>query len=175
MCVIGEGEEGLLLKKGLVRLSNGQVYKLSDCDLKPGGRLILSMESVEVESAPRKKPLPSPVKGEFLIKDNEGFSFVSGLDYPVVELISYEEVPPPPPPPEIPYTPFAVVGGALLLLLKKVAGLDRALKSGSCEIRHQEAIFRISKLEGKVLRKQIVDGAKAAKGLKEKYVDNKEG
>lgn len=59
--------------------------------------------------------------------------------------------------------PFSVVGASLMYLLKKVSGLDRKLKEGSCEVRHQEAITRIAKLEGKVLRKQIVDGAKLVK------------
>ena len=51
----------------------------------------------------------------------------------------------------------------MLYVLKKVSGLDRKLKHGSCEVRHQQAITRIAKLEGKVLRKQVVDGGKAVK------------
>ena len=59
--------------------------------------------------------------------------------------------------------PFAIIGVFLIYTLKKLSGLDRKLKHGSCEIKHQQAITRIAKLEGKVLRKQVIDGGKKLK------------
>ena len=176
MCVIGEGESATLLKGGLVRLLNGDIYHLSDCELKAGGRLVLSLG--ESQDTPKRKVAKPPrVEGVAMLGDSSEYSFVSPLTLEEVVLISevQQPPPPPPPPPEIPYSPFSVVGGVLLYVLKKVAGLDRELKAGSCEIRHKEAIVRIAKLEGKVLRKQIVDGAKTAKGLKDKFVPQEDG
>jgi hypothetical protein len=172
MCVIGEGESATLLKGGYVRLLNGRIYHLSECDLKGGGRLVLSMgESYEEEMLPPKRVGAPKVKekGVVILGDSSTYSFLPPLSTMEIPVISEVQEPPPPPPPvEIPYSPFAVFGGVLLLMLKKVAGLDRQLKAGTCELRHKEAIVRIAKLEGKVLRKQITDGAKTAKGLKEK-------
>lgn len=177
MCVIGEGESATLLKGGYVRLLNGRIYHLSECDLKGGGRLVLSMgESYEEEMLPPKRRGAPKVKekGVVILGDSSTYSFLSPLSTMEIPAISEVHEPPPPPPVEIPYSPFAVVGGVLLFMLKKVAGLDRQLKAGTCELRHQEAIVRIAKLEGKVLRKQIVDGAKTAKGLKEKMSAKKD-
>ena len=172
MCVIGQGEYAILLKGGLVKLKNGDVYHLSDCTLEAGGRLALSIG--QVSSPPRSKPSKKVIKGEVLFSDSEGIHFLEeGLREPIVvlkELRQEIQQPPPlPPPVEVPYSPFVVMGGVLMFVLKKVAGLDRVLKAGTCEMRHQEAIVRIAKLEGKVLRKQIVDGAKGVKGAKEKW------
>jgi hypothetical protein len=161
MCIIGEGEIGTLLKGGLVQLSNGDVYPLKDCQLKPGGRLSLSVGS----APPAKIWKPQPkIKGVSILP-SEMIGLGSGnLEVQPIALKTMTSAPEPLPPPEVPMSPFAVVGGVLLLVLKKVAGLDRQLKSGNCQLRHQEAITRIAKLEGKVLRKQIVDGAKFVKG-----------
>lgn len=176
MCVIGSGETGVLLKGGLVRLLNGDVYLLSDCTLKGGGTLVLAVGQVQAPQAPKKVRGKEKLKGVSLLDDTLSFSFIPSLPPPQVRLISEAHEPPPAPPTaEVPYTPFALLGGALLFAFKKLAGLDRQLKSGSCEIRHREAIVRIAKLEGKVLRKQVVDGVKTAKGLKEKLEEKKEG
>lgn len=167
MCVIGPGEEGILLKGGLVKLRNGEIYHLSDCELRPGGKFTLSLGTVR---APKKTYRPvEKVKGKVLIGQDTEITLVGVLERPSVEMISFKEEPPPPPQVETPVAPFAGVGMVLLMVIKKVAGLDRQLKAGSCEIRHQEAIVRIAKLEGKVLRKQIVDGAKTVYGLKDRF------
>jgi len=178
MCVIGQGEYAILLKGGLVKLKNGDVYHLSDCTLEAGGRLALSIGQVSSTKPPRSKPPKKVIKGEVLFSDSEEVHFLEeGLREPVVVLKEIrqeiQQPPPLPPPAEIPYSPFVVMGGILMFVLKKVAGLDRVLKAGTCEMRHQEAIFRIAKLEGKVLRKQIVDGAKGVKGAKEKWDSRK--
>ena len=162
MCIIGEGEEGTLLEGGLVRLKNGDLYYLSDCQLKAGGKLILGVGIVREKPKPKPKP---KVKGE-VIFDNVEMPFVSSLTPPTVVIET--GAPPPPPPVQMPYSPFAVIGVALVLVFKKLSGLDRELKSGSCPLRHQEAITRIAKLEGKVLRKQVIDGGKKVKELADK-------
>lgn len=172
MCIIGEGEIGTLLKGGLVKLSNGEVYYLKDCQLKPGGLLSLSVGSAPQEK--KWKPKPKREEGVSILP-SEMIGLGSGnLEVQPIALKEMTSAPEPLPPPEVPMSPFAVVGGVLLLVLKKVAGLDRQLKSGSCQLRHQEAMTRIAKLEGKVLRKQIVDGAKFVKGKIDERKDKDE-
>ena len=165
MCIIGEGEEGTLLEGGLVRLKNGDLYYLSDCQLKAGGKLILGVGIVRASPKPKPKP---KVKGE-VIFDNVEIPFVSSLMPPTVVIeTGVSEPPPAPRAVQMPYSPFAIIGVALVLVFKKLSGLDRELKSGSCPIRHQEAITRIAKLEGKVLRKQVIDGGKKVKEFADK-------
>jgi hypothetical protein len=128
---------------------------------------------------------PRPVKKKYVGKaylDGVEIEFLgSQLQLSPIALLKTEKVieqTPPPTPPKIDsyeIGALSMVGATLMFVLKKVAGLDRKLREGSCTIRHQEAIFRIAKLEGKVLRKQIVDGAKTAKNIKDKVSEKKEG
>jgi len=152
-------------------LEDGSVYYLKDCKLEGGGTLILSVG--ETKDPPlRAKPR---VKGEVIFPKEALRGFIEGLEAPVIHLAHIETKPSEKPLIDssmLDHAPLTVVGGLLLFLLKKVAGLDRALKAGSCELRHQEAIIRIATLEGKVLRKQIVDGAKTAYGLKKKLSED---
>jgi len=166
MCVIGEGVRATLLKGGLVMLEDGSIYHLSDCTLKAGGTLSLSISAVPVKSSPNR----IKIEGVSLLSLDHLERFTGGLEAPVVRLTRQEIKAPLPLPPvaEVPYTPFALIGASMLLLLKKIAGLDKQLKAGTCEMRHVEAINRIASLEGKVLRKQIVDGGKFVYGLKDK-------
>jgi hypothetical protein len=157
MCTINPGDEVHLVKGGYVLLPNGELHKSKDCVWKGG---VISLKIV----TPRPKPIPKPSK-------KEGVTMITGGDVSIGEYtlepitISYlrQEEPEPSPPLISDPAPLAIVGAVLIYALKKVAGLDRELKSGSCEIRHQQAVIRIAKLEGKVLRKQIVDGAKLVK------------
>lgn len=173
MCDIRDGEIGTLLKGGLVRLRDGSIYRLKDCSFGEGGRLVLSTG----EPSKRRARAPSPKKKKYEGKANLDGLEITFLDNdlraPSVVMREMKEViEQPPPQPKIDSVDMGVlsaVGATLLFVLKKVSGLDRKLKDGSCAVRHQEAIVRIAKLEGKVLRKQLVDGAKTAKGLKEKW------
>lgn len=172
MCTIGEGVSAQLLKGGLVRLNNGEIYYLKDCKLEPGGRFVLSVgyeEKRQVASTPKRKG----------VAHLDDISFKLG-DYTLnpIEMImqpAKEETPKPVEPPTSYTLPLAVVSGVLMYALKKISGLDKELKAGTCEMRHQEAVTRIASLEGKVLRKQIVDGAKFVKGqLDERKKDDEE-
>lgn len=162
MCEIKEGEIGTLLKGGLVRLRDGSVYHLKDCSFGVGGRLVLSVsmpkpifkKKIEVEGASNLEGVPiSLIDTQLSVKEIPTFVISEHV------LVASE----PEPPLEIESTLLGGLSIGLAFLFKKVTGLDRELKAGSCEIRHQEAITRIAKLEGKVLRKQIVDGAKFVK------------
>lgn len=171
MCVIKEGVVGQLLKGGLVRLNDGSIYYLKDCKFEVGGRIVLAMGIQK----PRPKPRPQPkVEGEVNL-DGINVSFGDfSLETQEIILQPPKESPPPFEPPAT-LVPFTVVGATLLYLLKKVSGLDRKLSHGSCEVRHQQAITRIAKLEGKVLRKQIIDGGKTVKAkLDERKAKNDE-
>lgn len=160
MCEIKEGEIGTLLKGGLVRLRDGSVYHLKDCSFGVGGRLVLNATT-------------PPIKKEIEVK---GASNLEGVSLSLIDTqLLVEEMPvlfiseqatlapDPEPPLEIESTILGGLSLGLAFVFKKLAGLDRELRAGSCEIRHQEAITRIAKLEGKVLRKQLVDGAKFVK------------
>jgi len=169
MCVITEGITAQLLKGGLVRLNDGSVYRLEDCKLEAGGRLVLAV------GIKREKPRPKPrlkIVGEVNLEGVEVSLGDFSLETQEIILHPPKEPPPPFEPPAT-LIPFSVVGATLLYLLKKVSGLDRKLKHGSCEVRHQEAITRIAKLEGKVLRKQVVDGGKAVKAKLDERKANK--
>jgi hypothetical protein len=173
MCVITEGITAQLLKGGLVRLNDGSVYRLDDCKLEAGGRIVLAV-GIEREK-PRPKPRPNPrpkIVGEVNLEGVEVSLGDFSLETQEIILHPPKEPPPPFEPPAT-LVPFTLVGAALLYLLKKVSGLDRKLKHGSCEVRHQEAITRIAKLEGKVLRKQVVDGGKAVKAKLDERKANK--
>jgi hypothetical protein len=161
MCVITEGVTAQLLKDGLVRLNDGSVYNLNDCKLEPGGRIVLAMGIEKPKSKHRYKPKPK-VKGEVFLEDIEVSLYEDTLKTQEIILQPPKEAPPPFEPPAT-LVPFTVVGATLLYVLKKVSGFDRKLSHGSCEVRHQQAITRIAKLEGKVLRKQVVDGGKTVK------------
>jgi len=177
MCDIRDGEEAVLLKNGLVRLKDGSIHNLKDCDLGAGGKLILSAGEYTPRSVKKKKKYVGKAH-----LDGAEIDFLgSQLQLSPIALLKTEKVieqpPPPPPPKRDPYEigVLSMVGATLMFVLKKVAGLDRKLREGSCAIRHQEAIIRIAKLEGKVLRKQIIDGAKTAKSIKDKVSEKKEG
>jgi hypothetical protein len=165
MCEIKKGMEVYLLKGGLVKLPDGSVYALSDCSF-TGGKIILGIGEY-VPPRPKKKVIK--VNGIPLLEEDH----IDFGDYNLrpVELV-LNPIKEPEPEPPVSYTlPFALIGAGLLFALKKISGLDRKLKTGSCEVRHQEAIVRIAKLEGKVLRKQVMDGGKK---IKEKFIDKKE-
>lgn len=157
MCTITKGQKAILLKGGLVRLENGDVYKLSDCHLENGARLVLGVATVR-----KKKHIAKKQSGVVLLNDMENVSFISHLDPPEVAYIKIKH-PPQIVKKEIPSSPFIAIGLVFLLVVKKIAGLNKELKTGSCPIRHQEAITRIAKLEGRLLRKQIIDGGKKVK------------
>jgi hypothetical protein len=173
MCLITEGVTAQLLKDGLVRLNDGSIYYLKDCKLEAGGRIVLAM-GIEKDK-PRAKPIPQPkVEGEVNLEGIEVSLGDFSLETQEIILQPPKESPPPFEPPAT-LVPFTVVGATLLYILKKVSGLDRKISHGSCEVRHQQAITRIAKLEGKVLRKQIVDGGKTVKAkLDERKVKNDE-
>ena len=167
MCVITEGVTATLLKDGLVRLNDGSVYSLNDCKIEPGGRMVLA---IGIEK-PKPKPKPKPkVEG---VVNLEGIEVSFGdlfLETQEIILQPPKQAPLPFEPPNT-LVPFTVVGATLLYLLKKVSGFDRKLSHASCVVKHQEAVTRIAKLEGKVFRKQIVDGGKAVKSK----LDEKKG
>ena len=173
MCVIKEGVEVYLISGGNVMFPNGDVYSLSDCKL-TGGTLILGVGEVEEESPYVRKALPRRVKRKknigksLIIQDDVGFGDYSldSLDLKTLGVVEVPEKLESVDYPNVDVVGFGVVFALIMTLFKKVAGLNRELKGGSCEVRHIEAITRISKLEGKVLRKQIVDGGKF---IKEKY------
>ena len=163
MCKIENGEIGQLLKGGMVRLTHGEVYHLKDCTFGAGGRLVLSV--VSTPRIPQENPIKSSITLEYM-----GSKLIDPTlkTHPIPILYTQSLVAEQPKAPQeasitVETTLLATMGMMCLFVLKKVAGLDRELKAGSCQIRHQEAISRIAKLEGKVLRKQLVDGAKFVK------------
>ena len=162
MCVINTGDVAYLIKGGNVLLPDGYIYPLSSCKWL-GGKLILGIGEVK-RSPPLKRKVKkkdSKSEGVVLIKGDEIDLGEYNLE-PVIMTLNTPPPSPPPPPPSY-LLPFSIIGVGLLYSIKKLSGLDRKLKHGSCEVRHQEAINRIAKLEGKVLRKQVVDGGKAVK------------
>ena len=180
-CEIKEGDEVYLIKGSKVLFQSGEVYNLKDCRVS-GGKIIIGIEET-VPSAQKKKPKlvkkkSKSKKGKVLLEDIEISLGDLKLKNPYVEIKTTvqqkkfketkKEV-------DVPGTllPFTIAFSCIFYLFKKISGLDRKLKSGSCEVRHIEAINRIAKLEGKVLRKQIIDGSKAIKSKIEKNRDEK--
>lgn len=169
MCVVNPGDVVYLIKDGLVRFEDGSVYLFKDCKLR-GGTLVLGVG--EVKSKPKPKPKPK-VEGEAILEEiNLGSFQLKPLEVKTMMTTPVKEEKVEPPTSTL---PLAVLSVAVIYALKKVLGLDRKLKQGSCEVRHQEAITRIAKLEGKVLRKQIVDGAKLVKGKLDEKKSKGEG
>jgi hypothetical protein len=159
MCKISEGEIALLLPDGKVRLEDGSVHYLRQCELLPGARLLLGVREYTHK---KKKP---PIKGVYNA-DRDMVDFeISPLVLKEIIVPKKDPLPPQVSEPESNYlhvlAPITIA--ALAYLFKKVAGLDNKLTSGSCEVKHQVAMDRIAKLEGKVLRKQIIDGGKLVK------------
>lgn len=172
MCEIKEGVEVYLVSGGNVMFPNGDIYSLSDCKL-TGGTLILGIGEAE-DASPhigyQKKPKKKNVGKSLIVKDmfDLGDFELKEIKTQMIE-VKDEVIP------EENYNDFfaggfVIVFALLFNIFKKVSGINNELKIGSCEVRHAEAITRISKLEGKVLRKQIVDGGKF---VKEKYDKSK--
>ena len=172
MCEIKEGVEVYLISGGNVMFPNGDIYSLNDCKL-TGGTLILGVGEVEDESPYiryRKKPKKKNTGKSLIVKDmfDLGEFELKEMKTQIIE-VKDEAIP------VEDYNDFFIGGFVIVFALlvnifKKVSGINNELKIGSCEVRHAEAITRIAKLEGKVLRKQIVDGGKF---VKEKYDKSK--
>lgn len=172
MCVITEGVIATMLKDDLVRLNDGSIYKLKDCKLESGGRIVLAIGIGKPKPKRRYKPRP---KAEGIV-NLEGVEVSLGdfsLETQEIILQPPKEEDPPFEPP-VALVPFTVVGATLLYVLKKVSGFDRKLSHGSCAVKHQEAVTRIAKLEGKILRKQVIDGGKTVKAKLDERKANKD-
>jgi len=172
MCIVRDGESVILVKGGYVLFKDGSLYLLKDCKLEPGARLVLAISEPKKKSIPKRVYKPYVKSDTFLEVSDVSLADVY-LEIEPVLMVNFNEdkraeiaqpVEKKPQQSNISDIALPVVGVMLMYLLKKVSGLDKELKSGSCEIRHQEAVNRIASLEGKVLRKQIIDGAKFVKG-----------
>ena len=174
-CLINNGEIGILYKGGLVKLSDGNFYRLTDCEFSPGGRLVIGVEeSPERRFKEERKEEIKYSKGEVLLRDDE-FSFSETKLNPISIMMMPSQK-------EKPYlksedtltdlfpASFLFVCGLIGVLFKKLAGVNRQINSGTCEMRHYEAMTRIAKVEGKLLRKQAIDGGKK---IKQKFDENK--
>lgn len=176
MCEIKEGDEVYLAKGGKVFFkSTGHLYDLSNCKIS-GGRIIVGIEesdeafdnNLHIYKNKNIKKRQQFKKGKVLLEDFDISLGDLKLKNPYVEIKSVvhekklEEVQNKV---DVPITtlPFAIAFSCIFYLFKKISGLDRKLNAGTCEVRHAEAIKRIASLEGKVLRKQIIDGGKAIK------------
>lgn len=177
MCKIKEGDEVYLIKGGKVLFPDGSIYNLKDCQLS-GGRLIMGIEEGIEERSGSKKSIKwdkkKKVGGKEFVFEGKGidlgeYSLETSVTTEIVSIEDKKEVN------EmneyVSFLPLTIIGAGLLYALKKVSGLDRELRKGTCEMRHTEAIVRIAKLEGKVLRRQIIDGGKK---IKEKIDEKKE-
>lgn len=178
MCEIKEGDEVYLVKGGKVLFPDGSIYDLRDCQLS-GGRLILGIEEDAEDNWPKKltRSVEKKKTGgkEFVFESKDIDLGEYNLETNAVEIVSIEDKK------EINETneymsflPLAIICAGLLYALKKVSGFDRELKKGTCEMRHAEAVVRIAKLEGKVLRKQIIEGGKKVKEKFDEKKDNSE-
>lgn len=172
MCEIKKGDIVYLVKGGKVLLPNGFVYPIDSCKWL-GGKIILGVQEVgqkPVRKKPKKPVLNQPFPLDIDLVDLGEYELKS-TEIVISPPKTVKDIPTPPS-----YTlPFTVIGIFLLYTLKKLSGLDRKLKHGSCEIKHQQAITRIAKLEGKVLRKQVIDGGKKLKAkLDERKKDEQE-
>ena len=166
-CLIGEDEVAILYKGGLVKLKNGKFYSLRNCEFLPGGRLVIGIEESISENyrASRIKERKI-VKGEVLLRESD-IVFENTKLNPVSIQIQHENV----------HKEFekengnesyfvislVLIAGLFVSLFKKLAGINKELNSGSCQIRHSHAMMRISDLESKMLRKKVIDGGKAVK------------
>jgi hypothetical protein len=170
MCIINEGDEVYLVKGGKVLFKDGTTYPFSSCKWL-GGKVILGISTSRPPKA-KKRPIKYKprIEGKVLLDDNlylgEYTLEPMVIQTPKEPLIETQ--------PTSYLVPISIIGVGLLYALKKVSGLDRKLKQGSCEIRHQEAITRIAKLEGKVLRKQISDGGKTIKSKLDQRKESKD-
>lgn len=170
MCRIKSGMSVQLVSEGRVLFPDGSLYYLKDCTLETGARLVLAVGTEDKPPPVRRrvKPKPKPLPSDNFMEQDE----ISLADLSLKTEAITLQVPPPEPLPEPPLgvseVAITTIGATLLWVLKKVSGLDNQLKSRSCAVRHQEAMTRIGKLEGKVLRKQIVDGGKFVKGQLDK-------
>ena len=176
MCKIKEGDEVYLIKGGKVLFPDGSIYNLKDCQLS-GGRLIMGIEEGIEERSGSKKSIKRDKKkkagGKEFVFEGKGIDLGEfKLETSATEIVSIEDKKEVNEMNEyVSFLPLAIIGAGLLYALKKVSGLDRELRKGTCEMRHTEAIVRIAKLEGKVLRRQIIDGGKK---IKEKIDEKKE-
>ena len=176
MCEIKEGDEVYLIKGGKVLFPDGSIYNLQDCQL-TGGRLIMGVEEGIEEQRPKKRFRRVKKKkvggGKEFVFEGKGIDLGEfKLETSVAEIVRIEDKKEVNETNEyISFLPLAIIGVGLLYVLKKVSGFDRELRKGTCEMRHAEAIVRIAKLEGKVLRKQVIDGGKK---VKEKIDERKE-
>jgi len=158
MCEIKKGDVVYLVKGGNVMFEDGRLYRMSDCKLK-GGKIVLGMKGVAEKKVEKKE-------GISLLKQDS-------IDLGDFKLESMEiELPKEEMPERNDFGgwvgPVLMLGAGFLWMLKKISGFDRKINFNSCELRHQEAIVRIAKLEGKVLRKQLIDGGKKVKEKMEK-------
>jgi len=182
-CEIKEGDEVYLIKGGKVLFQSGEVYNLKDCNVS-GGKIIIGIEET-VPSAQKKKSKfikkkSKSKKGKVLLEDIEISLGDLKLKNPYVEIktaVQQKKLEETKPHKEIDVPgnllPFTIAFSCIFYLFKKISGLDRKLSSESCEVRHIEAINRIAELEGKVLRKQIIDGSKAIKSKVDKKREEK--
>ena len=174
-CLIDNGEVGILYKGGLVKLSNGDFYYLKDCDFSTGGRLVIGIEeSPERRFKEERKEEVKYSKGEALLRDTE-FSFSETKLSPISIIMMPTEESAPLVKRENTYDDLFPVSfiffiSCIGVLFKKLAGINRQINSGTCEMRHYEAMSRIAKVEGKLLRKQAIDGSKK---IKQKFDENK--
>ena len=91
-CLIGEDEVAILYKGGLVKLKNGKFYSLRNCELLPGGRLIVGIEeSISENYRVSRIKERKIVKGEVLLRESDIVFENTKLD-PISIQIQHENI-----------------------------------------------------------------------------------